>query len=403
MTNRKKTFLGVAAAFVLIPESFVGPVLVLFYTKSLGLSFQEMTQFFSLILLAKGLTEIPAGLLSDRYGRKAMLVLGEALTATAMLGLLLLPGSKAVLLGLGVLWGLGNSLSSGNLYPIVQDALASMGLGDHLPKVISYGQAASYLAMFAASIAAGYIGEIDLSLPFKIDIAILIAYTLIVGACLPNSSNQQQGWDLVKSLKCTLKNMNFRQSKWLFVILFMGALAPAIERSNFNFFQPILTAAGFEIRHLGYLSSGMFLIGALGGFAFGKSSSNSRMKNGLIWFCCLLCLTAALSSFFGIVKFSGSSILLFSANALLVAIFGIAVTNSILSIVGPEHEFRTTIFSVLAFLSAIFSAVLQTATGYWQQYLPQSDVVALCTLAMGLSVITYQLIGHSAGPAASQQ
>ena len=55
-------------------QVFIGPIIVFFYTKYMGLSFSQYFFLDGLIFVLLALFEIPSGYIADKFGRKKQLM-----------------------------------------------------------------------------------------------------------------------------------------------------------------------------------------------------------------------------------------------------------------------------------------------------------------------------------------
>jgi MFS family permease len=100
--------------------------------------------------IAYALSAYPAGVLSDRINRTALLALGLLCLAGADLALALLPSLAGLALGV-VLWGLHMGLTQGLLSALVADTAPSALRGT----AFGYFNLFTGLALLAASVIAG--------------------------------------------------------------------------------------------------------------------------------------------------------------------------------------------------------------------------------------------------------
>lgn len=90
------------------------------YLVRLGYQEDFIGRFASLGTVALGLCSIPAGLLSDRIGRRRVLVLASLLIPSALMGQSFCT-QASILLGLNLLWGAGQALTFSVISPFLME------------------------------------------------------------------------------------------------------------------------------------------------------------------------------------------------------------------------------------------------------------------------------------------
>ena len=114
---------------------FYLPVLALYLHEKLFTA-TNVAVVFSVMTLVKLLLEIPSGTLSDLFGRKKTLILGQILFF-GLLYLVLKSNSLVDFVIAAVINGIGSSLISGNDKAIVYDTLLSEKKEHHYKKISS--------------------------------------------------------------------------------------------------------------------------------------------------------------------------------------------------------------------------------------------------------------------------
>jgi MFS family permease len=118
--------------------------------QNIGLNAMWVPAVLVLMNIAYALSAYPAGVLSDRINRTALLALGLVFLAGADLALALLPNLAGLALGV-VLWGLHMGLTQGLLSALVADTAPSALRGT----AFGYFNLFTGLALLAASVIAG--------------------------------------------------------------------------------------------------------------------------------------------------------------------------------------------------------------------------------------------------------
>ena len=99
------------------------------------------------------LLEVPCGVLADRTSRRVLLAVAQSLRAAGFGVWLVWPGFEGYVIGL-VLWGAKSATMSGAFEAVVYDALKADGRERLYGRVMGAAQAARYIAMTTASLAA---------------------------------------------------------------------------------------------------------------------------------------------------------------------------------------------------------------------------------------------------------
>lgn len=139
----------VAVGFVFTLARFSEAFLIL-RAQNIGLNAMWVPAVLVLMNIAYALSAYPAGVLSDRTNRTALLALGLVLLAGADLALALLPSLSGLALGV-VLWGLHMGLTQGLLSALVADTAPPSLRGT----AFGYFNLFTGLALLAASVIAG--------------------------------------------------------------------------------------------------------------------------------------------------------------------------------------------------------------------------------------------------------
>jgi MFS family permease len=136
---------GVAFTLARFSEAFL-----ILRAQNIGLNAMWVPAVLVLMNIAYALSAYPAGVLSDRFDRTALLALGLVFLAIADLLLALLPSLAGLALGV-VLWGLHMGLTQGLLSALVADAAPP----DLRGTAFGYFNLFTGLALLAASVIAG--------------------------------------------------------------------------------------------------------------------------------------------------------------------------------------------------------------------------------------------------------
>jgi len=124
------------------------------------------------------LFEIPTGVVADTIGRRSSflistLVLGAG--TLAYVGLARIGAGVVAFSAVSVLLGLGFTFYSGATEAWVVDGVRTLGHAGSLDRIFSTGQIVGGVAMLAGTIGGGFLGQVDLALPFLLRSVLLFA------------------------------------------------------------------------------------------------------------------------------------------------------------------------------------------------------------------------------------
>jgi MFS family permease len=118
-----------------------------------GLSGARISSLFVVWTAVGIVAEVPAGVLADRFSRRAAVVAAGVLQAAAYVAWTTAPGYAGFAVGF-VLWGIGGALSSGALEALLYDGMAAAGAAGDYPRVYGRVTAIGLLCQLPAAAAA---------------------------------------------------------------------------------------------------------------------------------------------------------------------------------------------------------------------------------------------------------
>ena len=171
------------AAMYTLAASLIWSVNTLFLLDA-GLSIGEVFIANALFSAGMVLFEIPTGVAADTLGRRVSYLLSVGILAVTTVLYLVAASAGAGLLIFGIVsvaMGLGFTFYSGALEAWLVDGLKALGDDDALDPVFARGQQVSGVAMFSGTIAGGFLGQIDLAIPFVVRAALLVVVFVVAG------------------------------------------------------------------------------------------------------------------------------------------------------------------------------------------------------------------------------
>jgi MFS family permease len=147
-----------------------------------GLSFFEVFVANAAFSAGMVLFEVPTGVVADTLGRRVSFLLSvSVLAATTLLyvGLAQVDAGVVAFSVVSVFMGLGFTFYSGAMEAWLVDALGASGYTGLLDRVFARGQQVTGAAMLVGTIGGGFLGQVDLALPYVLRAALLAAVFVI--------------------------------------------------------------------------------------------------------------------------------------------------------------------------------------------------------------------------------
>jgi len=126
--------------------------------------------------------ELPTGVLADTAGRRLSFLLSLAILSLTTVGYVLVArvgGGLLAFCAVSVVMGLGFTFYSGAVEAWLVDALKSTGFEKSLDQVFARGAMVTGGAMLTGTLAGGFLGDVDLGLPYLVRAALLAAVFVI--------------------------------------------------------------------------------------------------------------------------------------------------------------------------------------------------------------------------------
>ncbi|WP_323174191.1 MFS transporter [Natrialba sp. PRR66] len=340
---------------------FYRPILIL-YLLAQGLTYTQVALLEGLYALTTVLGEVPTGYLGDRLGRRNSLLVGTILITVALIGIGL-TGTFPVLIGFYIIWSMGYNFRSGSDDAWLYDTLAERSSSMAFTTVKGRGVAAGLFVGGLGSILGGYLGQIDLSLPFFVAAAVSTLGLLALGPLPePTRSSESQSLgagDIFRVIGTSLSRPSLR---WFIVYYFM-LFVPIIEILILQV-QPVTktvlvnagVASGTVKSLLGWLYAAFSLLAAI--ISYNTGVIKTRVGYRRWFFAVPLFIAGGLLSL-AIIPLLALPVFVF-ARGIFDATHSLAsgyVNNRIGS------SARATIISSLALVSSLVSVPAQVASG----------------------------------------
>ena len=152
------------------------------FLLSAGLTLMQAFLANAIFTGSMALFEVPTGIVADTRGRRASFLLSVSLLTIGTLAYVAvghLGGGFTGIVAASVVLGLGYTFYSGAVEAWLVDGLKYTGYTGPVDRVLARGSAISNLAMLVGSVSGGFLGGINLSVPYLVRSLLLIAAFVI--------------------------------------------------------------------------------------------------------------------------------------------------------------------------------------------------------------------------------
>jgi MFS family permease len=147
-----------------------------------GLSIAEVFIANAAFSVGTVLFEIPTGVVADTIGRRVSFLLSLVVLAASTLayvGLAQTGSGFVAFAAVSVFMGLGYTFYSGAMEAWLVDGVRALGYDGDMDRVFSTGQIIGGVAMLIGTVGGGFLGQIDLAIPFLFRSALLVALLVL--------------------------------------------------------------------------------------------------------------------------------------------------------------------------------------------------------------------------------
>lgn len=373
---------------------FTRIVNIIFIVQFLGLSLVQFAFFQSIFLFSQLVSEIPSGILGDRFSKKKIVLLGLVLlsiTPLLTLSSILLMKDYIyyVMLGTFVLEGVGNALLSGADDALFFESLRSEGKEESYGKIRGKLQLISALTLGIATFIGGGLYSITRYLPYFIQSFTLIGSMIIIISIPDNQKHaiedlNQNGVPKFKELFSVFHRL-LKSTKILFMFAFTTVIVSAIN-AVFALLPDYFSKIGFSTSTNG----AMFMIySIIGGIVATQAYKISKIRVSKLIM--LLSLILMISIIFQILPFNATFI------------FSLLLLYIIIDILDPiimemlhlwvDDNSRATVISVLSFSISLVTMLVNPIIGVGIQIFNMRTTILLISCFMIIMIlISYMLI-----------
>lgn len=243
---------------IFFPDSLLVIIEVLFFKDYFNLNFLQFTTITSATVILAMFFEIPSGIISDKFGRKKMLIIGNIIDILGVVILLLIPliiEKKLFfyVLGIELIRVFGRSLASGNfevlIYQLAQleekDNNSDVEFKEISAKSFSIGSIIAAIASFMSTI----LYNLNPITPIVID-TIFKLVKLFTYFNIPSLLNKEHNNDN-NNLK--IKPTNKFEVINAIIVIIIFALIFSVSRATFSLYQPIMEELKIPLSYYGGL------------------------------------------------------------------------------------------------------------------------------------------------------
>lgn len=381
----KKLSLLIILRSIFGAESFSAPIIAFFYLNHIGVSFAEYSLSLTIVFFISAFLQVPMGIISDKFGRKNALILGELLYATIWLALILHPSSIIFYLSV-VIMPIAVSLSSGNLESLAYEAVAGTSYETEFKLLMKNVSSYSVLFGAIAGVIGGYISKYNVVLPVVIDTAILYISTLLTWIIIPNVNNLKINQTRPSIRMITKTALDFSLSTPVFLNKIMiGAILFSVVRTLFTIYGPLISEASFDFSQIG------LIIGLLSFISFclirllpryiSKFDNENEIEVAML---CLVCLSGLIGLWSYLII---GALLLQQILRILSQYYSRYYINKCIPV---EHESRVTLISFSYFVNMFTAGIFGAVVSF---FISISNVnVAFSSLCFIAAILIYLLI-----------
>ena len=328
-------------------QVFIGPIIVFFYTKYMGLSFSQYFFLDGLIFVLLALFEIPSGYIADKFGRKKVLLISQFFLVISMIILIVMPSFTGALIS-GFMLSLFSALSSGNSSALIFELFSKNNCINELEKIYAKSYSISIISSIIFTTISSITFQYNMTIPIILDIIFLLISLILNLFLLKDDLDYNPVHKNVKSI-------GFDKAELLNVtpIFIITALWFVITRVSFSYYQPIFETFNIE-KYYGITFALFTVFCSLSSYIYSKIVNKFSYKSTMILISILLALSFIGMSFNNIF----SIITMIFLQQIMRGIYP-TVSNIIKNLyINPTTKFRVTYLSYASFISSIFSGLM---------------------------------------------
>ncbi|MFH0818839.1 MAG: MFS transporter [Patescibacteria group bacterium] len=364
---------------------FLGAVLIPFFTDWIKIDYGQIMILQTVFLLSSLLSEIPTGVIADKYGRKYSLQLAVVATMIGILFYISYPSFWIVMIG-EIFWGIGQSLFSGAGEAFMYDTLKQLNREKESKKMFANAENFFLTGLMVAAPIGSLIyfltGDLRMPLVFMLApqlVALIISFTFI----------EPQRFDKVKESYRYINILRdgvkaFWQHKILKVLALDMVTIAVIAYFIIFFYQGLLMKLGMEIKYLGLIQFITLAAQIIVISQYRRFEKVLKSKKGLIILSAFL--TGIAYIMLGLTNYM-PLIIIFIVMA---AGFGLTREPLFSSYMNKyiESDKRATVMSCINMLRTLCLVILNPLAGYMANWSIQNTLLILGVIAIGFAIIS---------------
>ena len=254
---------------------------VVYLVETRGLTIGQVLLFDAVFFGSSLLSEVPTGVVADRYGRKTSMVSGSLVISVGFL-VFALAGTLPVLLSAYVLFGVGSALMSGADDAYLFDALRAVGRVREFPAVAGRLNGLMTLTIAGFTIIGGLMATVTpLSWPIVASGVLSLAAASLAWRLEepPREPGSAADSFFATGLSATRRVLREPSLRWAATL---GALPWVAGFVAFTVWQPVLIGYEVPVAAFGWIAAGMMLVAATGGWSADWFSRRLGMSGVLL-------------------------------------------------------------------------------------------------------------------------
>lgn len=380
MNNTVNKYLGYSLFSNLV---FQKSIFMIFLTTQKGVTVAQLSILEVSLLLGIFVTEVPAGFLGDKFGRKVSVCTGLIFLAISSIGFLFFSAFN-ILITLFILEGAGMAFISGADQSLLYESLKEENQEEKFLPTLSKAMTLSYVALALAAIIGGTLQRYSWNLVYGLTSLMIVISMFFVFGIYDNHNRIDE-----KKMKIGPRIISFikeKNGKAVFKIYLVMAIFEGSAMSFIMFSQQFFHIIGTKTVVISILMTvGRFLSGGAI-FVTPKLSDKFATKKIIK----MLMLITCSSFFINILQVEGLYFLTFFVLTSLPYICNVLNLNFIHKLV--PSEIRTSTLSIGNAISSIFLGICYLIVGIVLSNYDLLSTVLVLGLVNAFSVILYLII-----------
>ncbi|MDA3979743.1 MFS transporter [Gallibacterium sp. AGMB14963] len=351
--------------FGLFSSLFFERSLWMIYLQSKGFSMSEISFFQIGLNIAMFISEIPSGVISDRFGRKISMFLGLVCTITYLVGMLVAENNISVFIFF-IIYGFGIALLSGTEQSLIYDELLFKRRKKLYHKIIGRYNFISISALAISSFLGGVIAEYNAwDMIFYLGvISQFIAMVVLFSVVDFYKRNFIHDRENIPTFK-VLSNISLN----IYILIISLSIFQGVFSSITLYYQAVLKDNSFSLLFISGIYSISFLFSAFSSVFSGWIADLIGEKRSIILFSLLLLCFLGLSLMFGGIWVALTFIIILISYEIIDTSLGVLLNHSLSS------NDRGTILSTVNSLCSLIMIFSFWLIGTLSNYLDFSKII----------------------------